>query len=176
MTDSIITIVATAVVLLLMEMTFLYFYFRSIRHELQTEWLTVLDKLRLRLDKIPNLLETAGRHAPESATHAEKLIRLRSECWPMEKADKEMVHKELAVSSGLKEIWALGKKNTALARDTNFLSLKTEFKEIEGEIESFVDAYNNHVRKYNGKVRFILFLPVSMMFGFRKVPVFEFEA
>jgi LemA protein len=175
MTDSIIIIVATVAVLLLMAGAFLYIYFRSIRHELDREWQVVLDDLRLRLDMIPNLIETIRQFAPQEKKAINELVKLRSECWPMEKADKLKVQKELAVTTRLRELRTLANKYPELSRDTNFLALGTEFKEVGGEIENSVENYNNRVRRYNRKVRFILFLPVSLLFGFPKMPVFEFE-
>jgi LemA protein len=175
MNDSVIIIVATAVVLLLMAAAFVYIWFRSIRHELENEWRVVLDDLRLRLDKIPNLIETVRRFAPEEKKAVAELIKLRCDSWPMEEADKFKVQKELLISARLKELWAIEKKQPELARDTNYLSLKTEFKESAAEIESAILNYNDRVRRYNRRVRFIFFLPLSLIFGFRKMPVFEFE-
>jgi len=175
MIDSVIIIVATVAVLLLMAVSFLFIYFRSIRHELELEWHVVLANLRLRLDMIPNLLETVKQFAPQENKAVDELVKLRSDCWPMERADKSKVHKELSVSTRLRGIRALAKKYPELARDTNFLALGTDFRQVSAEIEKNVENYNNHVRKYNRKVRFILFMPISMLFGFPKMTVFEFE-
>ena len=168
-------ITGTVIVLLLMAAAFLYIYFRSIRNDLKAQWDVVLDDLRMRLDKIPNLIETIRRFAPQETNAFDELIKLKSACWPMENSDKDKVLKELAVSSKLREVWALEKKYPEMSRDTNFLSLKMEFKDAGAEIDRTLDDYNNRVRKYNGKVRFFLFLPFSLLFGFPKVSIFEFE-
>jgi len=175
MTDSIIMITGTVCVLLLMAAAFLFIYFRSLRNDLQAQWRIVLDNLRLRLDKIPNLIENVRRFAPSATNAATELIKLRSACWPLFNPDKEKVFKELAVSLKLKEIWALENKYPALSHDTNYLALKMEFRDVNGEIEKSLEEYNNRLRKYNSKVRFFLFLPFALIFGFTKLPIFEFE-
>lgn len=175
MGQQILIIVLSIVVLLLMGGTLLFFYFRSLRHELETDWLIVLDNLRLRLDKIPNLLETVRAFAPGETKLIDDLAKLRSASWPLENGDKEKVTKESAVSTGVKTAWALAKKYPEMARDTNFLALRTEFKELGIEIEKSVEFYNKRVRRYNSIVRFILFLPVSLLMRFPKIQLFAFE-
>ena len=155
--------------------TFLFFYFRSLENELTREWEIVLDSLRLRLDKIPNLLETVRSLAAGQEKLVEELVKLRAASWPMEESGRTKVQNELVISEKLKAVWAMAGKFPDLARDTNFLALRTEFKEIGQEIENEVEAYNKRVRKHNKRVRFILFLPFSLLFRFKKAPVFEFE-
>lgn len=176
MTQQLIIIILSAVVLLIMAATLLFIYFRSLRHELLLNWQLVLDNLRLRLDKIPNLLETVRAFAPGEEKLIAELIRLRGTNWPAEDADKSKISAELAVSMKLKEVMALSKKYPEMGRDTNFMAMKTEFKEINAEIEKSVEFHNKRISRYNGIVGFFLFLPFSLLMRFPKMPAFVFEA
>jgi len=176
MNQQLIIIVLSAAVLLIMAATLLFIYFRSLRHELLLNWQLVLDNLRLRLDKIPTLLETVRAFAPGEEKLITELIKLRGADWPAEDADKTKISNELAVSMKLKEVLALSKKYPELGRDTNFMAMKTEFKEINAEIEKNVEFHNKRIARYNGIIRFFLFLPLSLLMGFPKMPAFVFES
>lgn len=175
MAQQVLIIVLSVIVLLIMGGTMLFFYFRALLHELDLDWQIVLDNLRLRLDKIPNLLETVRFFSPGESKIIEELAKLRSKSWPAEHGGKDKTSMETAVSANLKAVWALEKKYPDLARDTNFLALKTEFKEINAEIVGSLEFYNKRVKRYNGIVRFILFLPFSLLMRFPKMPLFSFE-
>ena len=175
MAQQLLIIVLSVLVLLVMGATLLFFYFRALQHELDLDWQIVLDNLRLRLDKIPNLLETVRAFAPGEAKKIDDLAKLRGNNWPLEDPGKEKASGELSISMNLKAVWSLSKKYPELARDTNFLALKTEFKEIILEIEKSVEFYNKRVGRYNGIVRFILFLPFSLLMRFPKMPLFAFS-
>lgn len=176
MLQSFIIVILTAVILVLMAGAFLYIYFHGLRYELSQQWQLVLDNLRLRLDKIPNLIETVNIFVKGEEKLLSDFAKIRSSSWPMDKSGKNKVQKDMAITSNLHAVWSLAAKFPELARDTNFLALRTEFKEISGEIEKSIDIYNNEVRKYNKRVMFIIFLPFSLLFRFAKEPVFEFEA
>ncbi len=175
MSQQLLVVFFTFLVLLLMAGTFLYFYFRSLRHELNEQWETVLDSLRLRLDKIPNFLETVRGLTTGQDEKISELAALRSRCWPMNSAEKEKVLAELEISEKLRVLWELGRNFPELEKDTNFLALKSEFKEMNEEIEKAADSYNEEVRRYNRSARNIFFLPFAILFRFSGLPVFEFE-
>jgi hypothetical protein len=166
---------STLLILLLMAGTFAFFYFRSLLAELNEYWLLVLDDLSLRLDKIPNLLETVKSLTSGEEKLISQIIELRGQSRPMEKADAAKVRGELAVSQQLRVVWSLPKQFPELNRDTNFLALKTEFKELNGEIEKSADEYNQRVRKYNKTAGLIFLRPVAAVFRFDAKQVFEYE-
>jgi hypothetical protein len=166
MTESLIVTIVTVVVLVLVLLTFVYFYFRAIREDVMNYWLLLVDKLRVRLDKIPNLIETVRRHVEGKEDLLLELAKARTETWPIA---------ELEVTGILHQAWGIAKEHEVLAKNTNFLSLKMEFKEINKEIEDMGEIYNHKIRKFNGKVGFILWRPMLRLMGFKKLPIFEFE-
>lgn len=176
MPQSILTAFFTLLILLLMAGTFLFFYFRGLLHEVNEKWETVLDNLRLRLDKIPNLVETVRALAPGQEELAAELVRLRAGSWPMAEAGKAKVHRELEISGKLNDIWNLHSQFPGLEKDTNYLSLKNEFKEVSKEIENALEVYNDEVRVFNKSVGNIFMRPFAVLLKFSRLPVFEFEA
>jgi|WetSurMetagenome_2_1015567.scaffolds.fasta_scaffold172968_2 hypothetical protein len=166
---------STLLILLLMSGILAFYYFRSVNSALEDDWQIVLDNLHLRLDKIPNLIETVKMFAPGQEKAVSEIVRLREESWPMRKADRAKVHKELAVSERLRAFFDLPGKFPELGKDTNFLSLRTEFKQLNAAIEKSADVYNDGVRKYNKMVELIFFRPLTLVFHFSGKPVFEYE-
>ncbi|HRY90958.1 MAG TPA: hypothetical protein P5229_01285, partial [Candidatus Gracilibacteria bacterium] len=55
---------------------FLFFYFRSVRDEIEDFWITVLKKLRDRQDKIPRLIESIREIPGIDAVLTNELITL----------------------------------------------------------------------------------------------------
>jgi len=176
MPQSILTAFFTLLILLLMAGTFLFFYFRGLLHEVNEKWDTVLDNLRLRLDKIPNLVETVRKLAPGQEELVSELITLREGSWPLAESGKNKVNRELEISEKLGNVWKLHGQFPELEKDTNYLSLKSEFKEISKEIENALEVYNDEVRVFNKSVGNIFMRPFAVLLKFSRLPVFEFEA
>jgi LemA protein len=176
MPQSILVAIFTFVILLLMAGTFLFFYFRGLLHEVHEKWELVLDNLRLRLDKIPNLVETVRALAPGQEELVAELARLRAGSWQMVESGGSKVNRELEISEKLNDVWNLHGQFPGLEKDTNYLALKNEFKEVSKEIEKVLEDYNGQVRAYNKSVGNLLMRPFAMIFRISRLPVFEFEA
>jgi LemA protein len=166
----------TLFILIIMGGILAFYYFYSAESELNDYWLTLLDDLHLRLDKIPNLLETVKALVPVQEDSINELIRLRGESWKLQKADRDKVYKELAVSEKLHSIFALAEQFPALEKDTNFLALKMEFKELNAGIEKSAEIYNERVRRYNKMADMIFLRPLLLIFRFSRRAIFEYEA
>lgn len=160
--------------LLIVALIFLFFYFRSVKLEIFSYWMLVLEKLGLRLDKIPNLIETIRTCNIGDEVLFNNLINLRSNTWPIVKT-KKRVYAEMKVSSGIHKAFEIAKKSEDLRINTNFLSLRTEFKDIDKEIEEMGEVYNSKVRIYNKLYNFFLLKPFLKLLRFNKIPIFEFE-
>jgi hypothetical protein len=176
MLNSVIILVSTVLILLLMAGVLLFFYLRSLTLELNDYWLVVLDNLNLRLDKIPNFLETAKRFTTGQEKLIDDVIRARDESRKLVKTDRFKIQKELDISALLRALLDLQKQFPEFGRDTNFLELKMEFKDLNIAIEKVADVYNEKVRKYNKTFDGFFVLPFAIVFGFRKQNIFEYEA
>lgn len=167
MNQSAVIFIFSVVILLAMAALFLYLYLRSVREDAVSYWKIILDKLRVRNDMIPNLIETVRKHSRAEEKLLQELIVLRAKSLPHEHADGHKVNLELSLTKELHSVWELAAKVPSLALDTNFLSLKKEFHDLGREIDEMVDVYNGKVRALNGHLMGILRL--------KKLQVFEFE-
>lgn len=173
MSNSILIIVSSLIVLLLIAATFAFFYLKTVRQEINEYWLLLLERLHLRLDKIPNLIETVRKFKADESMKV--LIDLRAKIWPVYEADKIQVQSQLEITEKLQKLWHLSKQIPELGKDTNFLALKMEFRQTGSDIENVSEKYNQKIRSYNHKIGFILLAPFAIIFGFKRLPIFEFE-
>lgn len=168
--------ILTILVLAFIAFVFLFTYLNRHRRIAHEKWITLLDLLRLRLDKIPGLIEVVRKYSSEEDEKLiQSLIELRADCWPVDRCDKNSVQSGLAVSEKVRKLFALGSKNSELNKDILFMSLRSEFKSIAIEIEENLDIYNKEVRAFNGNILYKIFSPVLGLFGMHKLLIFEFE-
>ncbi len=168
--------IVSFVVLLAMAATFFFFYMKSLAGETEAYWLLILAKLRERLDKIPNLIETVRQFSPADEKTIQELIKLRDLAWTMERSTHHLVQNQLNITDALHKFWALPQKFPALGKDTNFLALKMEFKQINEDIEILLERHNASVRHYNKHLSFVIFIPLVAVFRLKREQIFEFEA
>lgn len=175
MNETLLIPVLSFLVLLAIALLFLYLHLKSVRDELRAYWNIVLDKMRIRDDMVPNLIETVRKYTKEEEKLFQEMIRLRSTSWPMEEADGHKVSAELSLTESLHAVWKIPQKISGLQHDTNFLSLKKDFHDLGKEIDGMVDIYNKRVRSFNRRVGFIILRPFFALVRLKKFHVFEFE-
>lgn len=175
MNESLLIPVLSFLVLLAIALLFLYLHLKSVRDELKAYWNMVLDKMRIRDDMVPNLIETVRKYTKDEEKLFQEMIQLRSKSWPMEEANGHKVNVELSLTQSLHEAWKIPQKNPGLNHDTNFLSLKKDFHDLGKEIDGMVDIYNKRVRSFNRRVGFILLRPFFALVRLKKFHIFEFE-
>lgn len=176
MNQSAVIAVLSFLVLLGIAVLFLYLHLRAIHDEALSYWKSILDKMRIRNDMVPNLIETVRKYAKGEEKLLNEMILLRSKSWPMENADGHKANAELTLTQDLHAVWKLPQKFPELNLDTNFLSLKMEFHTIGKEIDEMVDVYNKKIRSFNGRAGFVLVQPLLGLMRLKKFHVFEFEA
>lgn len=165
---------ASAAILLIIAFTFLFLYFKGLKEDVHGFWVLMQAKIGLRLDKLPNLIETIrGNSKGQEQTIAE-IIKLRNEAWKVTDPSPKKVQLELNLSSDLHGIWDTLAKNGDLQNNVNFLAIRKEIIDLGREIDHMADEYNDKVLHYNKRVGW--FLPFAFVFGYRKMSVFEFEA
>ncbi len=175
MNQSILIAVFSFVIILAIALLFLYLYLKAVHDEILNYWNTVLDKMRLRNDMVPNLIETVRKYSKNDDKILQEMIQLRSKSWPMADSNSQKVNVELSLTDDLRAIWKLPEKVHGLNLDTNFLSLKKDFHDLGKEIDAMVDVYNKKIRGYNSRVGFLLFKPFFRLMGLKKFSIFEFE-
>ena len=165
-------------ILLAMGLLFLYLHLRSVREEAVGYWKIILDKMRIRNDMMPGLIETVRKYTGKDSGEEKllgELIALRAKSWPMEHATGQKVNVELRLTQELHAVWKLPQRFSALNVDTNFLSLKKDFHDLGKEIDAMVDVYNKKVRGFNGGLGLLVMRPFLAVAGLKKLAIFEFE-
>ncbi|MBP7058389.1 LemA family protein [Candidatus Gracilibacteria bacterium] len=155
---------------------FLFFYFRSVRDEIEDFWITVLKKLRDRQDKIPRLIESIREIPGIDAVLINELITLRSSNWPITSHEKNKITNELLISQKIHQIWDLENSHPDLKKNIAFLAIKSEFKDCGSDLEKTLEVFNKKIRHYNKLRNFFLIRPFMWVLHYKKVLVFEFEA
>lgn len=173
MNQTFVIAVFSFLVLLAIAVLFLYLYLKAIHDEVIAYWNSILDKLRIRNDMIPNLIETVRSSVKGEEKLLAEMASLRSKSWPLEDATAEKVNVELNLTDDLHGVWKLSQKFPALNLDTNFLSLKKDFHDLGKEIDEMVDVYNKKIRTFNG--RMMIVKPLLGLMRLKKLQVFEFE-
>jgi hypothetical protein len=173
MTDAVIITGVSIILLLALFGVFLYYYLYFLEKEIINRWLDIKEKLNLRLDKIPMIIDILRRNQIENPIFNE-LISERAELWPLHEISKQRVQGELHVSHMLKQLFDLG-KTESISKDMHFLSQKKEIKELGQEIEELSEHLNEKVRAYNSKIDFVLLKPLANLLRFNRLPLFEFE-
>lgn len=172
MPQSIFIPIVTFLVLLTISIIIILSYFHSLKQEIELRWVNLMEKLHIRLDKIPNLIETV-RSSAKSPEEFQNLIQLRSKSWAFNNASAEKVQIELEITEKLRSIWE--NFTSALHVNTNFLALKTEFHTIDKEILRLAENYNNKVKHYNQARKFFLFNLLTAFFGYKNICIFDYS-
>jgi len=173
--QSVIIAIFSFILLVAIALLFLYLHLKGLRDEVIAYWESILDKMRIRNDMVPNLIETVRKYTKNEEKLMAELIQLRSKSWPMAEANGQKVNAELTLTDSLHAVWNLPQKTPALNVDTNFLSLKKEFHDLGKEIDEMVDVYNKKIRSFNARIGFILVRPFFALMRLKRFPIFEFE-
>lgn len=150
-------------------------HLKNLKKNVDVHWENVDEKLRKRHDLIPNLIETFRSYNQNQEALIENLIKERLNAAKEYGVSAKKIEYEHDLSRSINEIFALGSQIADLAKDTNFLELKREFDEIEREMEAIAKNYNEVVRVYNGHMMIIFLRPITSIFHFKKLNIFEVE-
>ena len=175
MSQSTIIAIFSFLVLVALAGLFLYLHLRGLREDAAAYWEQILDKLRIRNDMVPNLIETVHRYDQADEQLINGLIALRAKSWPIDAVNPAKVDAELTLTENLHLVWQLPQKKPELNHDTNFLSLKKDFSDLGKEIDAMTEEYNQKIRSYNKKVNLVLAKNLLFLLGLKALPVFEFE-
>ncbi len=150
-------------------------HLKFLQKAIKNEWELIDEDLRKRQDLIPNLIETVRAFANDQEAVIQRLIEMRilaaKEYFPSVKK----IEYENDLTRDLNMIFEMAKANSKLATDTNFLELRKEIEDMEQTVETKTRKYNEMVRYYNEHRKFVLLKPISAIFGFERLDIFETE-
>ncbi len=144
------------------------------RGEIREQWEKVMNNLRKRQDLVPNLIETVRYFEVGNGIY-KKLIEGRQNAARVNYAGAKKIEYEHDFSQMINNLMKAAEEYKEVKTDSNYLEVKRDINKTEEKIEEETEKYNELVRKYN-KHRKILFLkPLSTVFGFKYINIFEVE-
>lgn len=146
------------------------------REDLEQAWSEIDNQLKRRFDLIPNLVETVKGYAAHEKSTLEEVIKARNAYIAAGSSVDQKIDAENALTSGLKQIFALSESYPELKANANFKELQIELTGTEDKIAYARQFYNTSANEYNQK---LLIFPNSIIVSMFKGKFMEakyFEA
>ncbi len=175
----VIAIIIIVVVLALLVISFIAIYNRlvSYRNRIDNAWHQIDVQLKRRYDLIPNLIETVKGYAAHERGVFENVTKARAQAIGATSVG-EAAAAENAITSALRQLFAVAENYPDLKANQNFLMLQEELSGTESKIAFARQFYNDSVMSYdNAKQRFPGNIVAGMFSGnFTPREYFEIEA
>lgn len=153
---------------------FLYNGLVRAKNAVMDAWSNIDVALKKRYDLIPNIVNTVKGYAAHESGTFEKVIAARNAALSVSKGDiNGKIAADQALTSGLRQIFALAENYPDLKANTNFLQLQDTLSEIEHNLENSRRYYNATVRENNNKVEGFPAVLIASSFGFSTFDYFE---
>lgn len=153
---------------------FSYNRFVRLVNQSKEAWSDIDVQLKRRYDLIPNLINTVKGYAKHEASAFENVTRARAHAIAAGSLqDKNSA--EVALSSGLKSIFAIAEAYPELKANQNFLALQTELSDTENKLQSSRRFYNGNVRDLNTAIDSFPGNIIAREFGFPKMEFFGLD-
>lgn len=151
-------------------------YNRLVNEQVRTDsaWSDVDVQLQRRHDLIPNLVETVQGYAEHERETLERVTEARQQAVDASGL-AEQVEAEGALTSALRQLFALSEDYPELRAAGNFRQLQTQLDEIEEALQDARRYYNATVRDYNTMRRQFPANLVAGPLGFGRREFFELE-
>ena len=130
--------------------------------------------LKKRFDLVPNLVETVKGYAKHESETLEKVMEARAKV-NSAATREEKLGGEQALSSCLKNLFAVGEAYPDLKANANYLNLQNQLKDIENDIANARKYYNAVVKQLNNKCEMFPSNILAGIFKFSKQPMFSVD-
>ncbi len=168
-------IIGTLVFILMLWIAVGVRHLKHLLREIDEQWEFVDERVRKRHNLIPNLVEALKKYDFCDPQEMDYIVKERSlatrEYFP---TAKKMEY-EHDLSSRLNKLMDLPKDHKELLQDMHFLELRTEIDDVEQDIDGRAKKFNEMVRFYNAHRSSVVLNPLSKVFGFKPVNIFEIE-
>lgn len=169
----IIVIVVIAVIALLV--VGIYNQLVRRRNEVDNAWSQIDVQLKRRLDLIPNLVETVKGYAAHEKTALEAVVSARNSAMSTGASPQQQAVADNAVSSALRQLFALSEAYPDLKANQGFLSLQEELSNTESRIAYARQFYGDAVEMYNTAIQKFPAVFVASVFKFLEREFFVAE-
>ena len=146
------------------------------KQNLERAWSEIDNQLKRRFDLIPNLVETVKGYAAHEKSTLEEVIKARNAYLSAGSSVDEKINAENALTSGLKQIFALSESYPELKANANFRELQVELTGTEHKIAYARQYYNNSANDYNAKLLTFPNSIIASMFKAKFTEAKYFEA
>ncbi len=145
-----------------------------LRNRMRNAWSQVDVQLKRRYDLVPNLVETVKGYASHESSTLEAVVQARNAAQAAGGVGAQS-SAEGALTSALRQLFALAEAYPDLKASENFRTLQTQLDEIEGDIAVARQIYNDSTLTYNNAVETIPTNIVAKLGGFDVGTFFEVE-
>jgi len=147
----------------------------GLRQRSEEAWSDIDVQLKRRTDLIPNLVETVKGYAAHERGTLDAVVRARGAAMTAQTPDTR-AQAENALTSALRQLFALAEAYPDLKANQNFAQLQTSLGEIENVIQDSRRYYNAVVRDFNTTIDTVPTNVIASMFRFAKRQYFELES
>ena len=145
------------------------------RNEVDNAWSQIDVQLKRRLDLIPNLVETVKGYAAHEKTALEAVVSARNSAMSSGSSPHEQAAADNAVSSALRQLFALSEAYPDLKANQGFVSLQEELSNTESRIAYARQFYGDAVETYNTAIQKFPAVFVASIFKFVEREFFTAE-
>lgn len=147
----------------------------TLKQRVANAWAQIDVQLKLRIDLIPNFVETVKGYAKHESETLENVIKARNIASGAVGVDAS-IDANNQLTGALKTLFAVTEAYPDLKANENFLSLQTELGNIENKIALARAIYNDIVMKYNTQLMVFPSNIIAGMFNFKEEKLFEATA
>ena len=126
----------------------------SADQDVKKSWANVETQYQIRIDLIPNIVNTVKGLAGFEQSVLTQVTELRTK-WMQSSGAEERVQTANKIEGALKTIFAVSENYPQLKSDSAYIALIDELSGTENRISVERMKYNDAIRNYNNKVKFI---------------------
>lgn len=130
-------------------------------------------QLKVRLDLVPNLVETVKGYAAHEKGLLEKVTEARASVMRGSSSVSDRVKAESALGTAMMNLMAVAENYPQLKADANFRQLQSELSDIENKIAAARRFFNNATGEYNTAIHQFPAVIIARMMGFHEEIFFE---
>jgi len=171
-TASILVGIAIVVLLVLVWLVVAHNRFVRLRNLVHESWRQVDVELVRRHDLVPNLVRVVAAYAAHERAVLDRVIALRDRAAAPSTTVDQQGGDEAGLTSGLRDLFALGEAYPTLRADGHFLALQRQLADTEDRIAAARRFYNGNVRALNTRVEMFPSSIVASLWRFEQAGYF----
>jgi len=148
-------------------------HLKHLKLEVANQWEITDLRIRKRQDLIPLLIETFMVHVSGQESLIEQLIAERAIAAKESTPSANKMVYEGDISATLEKLFDIAKSSPEVLKDTVFLEVKSEIISVFDNAKNESKKYNDIVRLYNNHRDFLLLKPISRIFSYGVLNVFD---